>query len=176
VVEAFEILAEQYRPMLVVYLRSLLRDADLAEDLTQETLIAAQRKLAAFHKGGNFGRWLRGIARNKALQNRRARSRRRIVADSRIVEGMEDVYSALDAPSAEAPEWRERLSRLRVCVKRLSGKLRASVEAVYQRGQSLREAAGSLGTNVQVIAQRVHRARQLLRECLSGGVPGEAGR
>ncbi len=173
-VDAFDILAEQYRPMLVAYLKSLVRDRDLAEDLTQEALMAAYRRLSGFRKGADFGAWLRGIARNKALQSRRISARRHIVADSRIVEGMEDVYRVLDAPRADAPTWSERLAKLHDCVARLSDKLRAAVLEVYRKGVSLREAAVNLNTSFAVVAQRLHRARELLRECMTSRLVEES--
>src|SRR2546426_11057645 len=125
--EAFEILAEQYRPMLLVYLKTLVRDEHLAEDLTQESLIAAQRSLTTFKKGANFGAWLRGIARMKTLENRRASTRRHIVADSRIIEGMEQVYVALDTPDARKDSWADRVGLLRDCVSRLNERLRGAI-------------------------------------------------
>ena len=38
--QSFNILASEYRPMIVAYLRSLGADAHLAEDLAQETFLA----------------------------------------------------------------------------------------------------------------------------------------
>lgn len=164
--KAFDILAEQYRPMVLTYLRTLAGDHSLAEDLTQETFLAACRGLSNFRKGANFGAWLRGIARNKALEERRAQARRRIVADTRIIEGMEEVYATLDAPRADGETWAERLALIHDCIARLSGKLRAAVEEVYQRRRSLRDAARVLDTSYEVIAQRLSRARAYLRECM----------
>ena len=35
--DPFQILATEYRPMVLAYLRSMMKDDHLAEDLTQET-------------------------------------------------------------------------------------------------------------------------------------------
>ena len=171
--KSFEILAEQYRPMLMAYLKTLAGDHDLAEDLAQETLMAAQRSLSRFRRGENFGAWLRGIARNKTLESKRAAARRPIVADSRIIEGMEDVYVIMDGPHSEHETWRDRRALLRVCVERLSEKLRSAVDEVYHRERSLKEAAQRLGISFQSIAQRLHRARALLAECVAARLAGE---
>ena len=37
----FDILAAEYRPMILSYLRAVLGDEHLAEDLTQETFLVA---------------------------------------------------------------------------------------------------------------------------------------
>jgi len=79
---AFEILAEQHRPMLLGYARALMNGEEHdAEDVVQETLLAAHRSLSSFDRGANFAGWLRGIARNKALESHRAARRRRTVVD-----------------------------------------------------------------------------------------------
>src|SRR5262245_16870872 len=114
-VEPFDILAGHFRPMLLTYLTTLAGDRHLAEDLTQETLLAAQQGLATFREGASFGAWLRGIARNKLLENRRAAARRPVVADSRIVEGMEDAYGLLDSPEVGKEAWPDRVALLRDC-------------------------------------------------------------
>ena len=165
--DPFGILAEQYRPMVVTYLTSLTGDAELAEDLVQETFIAACGAMGTFEKGGNFGAWLRGIARNKALENRRAAGRRRVITDTRVVEGMEDVYAALDAPHPHAETWEDRLAVLHDCIAKLSKHLKTAVEQVYMYNKPLKQAAAFLGVSLAAVAQRLHRARGLLRECVS---------
>lgn len=94
---AFDILAEQYRPMLLSYARALLYGNEHeAEDVVQEAFLTAQQRLDSFRQGENFGRWLRGIARNEVLESHRSARRRREVTDGRILEGIEDVYVVFD--------------------------------------------------------------------------------
>jgi len=143
--EAFELLAEQFRPMILGYLRTLVGDEHLAEDLTQETFMAAQKGLSQLRDGANFGTWLRSIARNKALDSRRASARHPVILDERVVQGMEEIYAVLDAPHPRAELWTDRLKMLRPCVHSLTGTLREAVREVYERGKSLQEAAHTLG-------------------------------
>lgn len=165
--KAFDILAEQYRPMVVAYLRSLVQDGELAEDLAQETILAAYQNFSRFEQGASFGAWLRGIARNKALQDRRAKSRSKIIADSEIIAGMESVYSSYDTPTAENPGWINRIARMRNCVQKLSEKLREAILAVYERERTIEQAARELDTSVDAMAQRLSRARILVARCTS---------
>lgn len=165
--KAFDILAEQYRPMLQAYARTLADgDEHVAEDLVQETLVAAHGSLDTFRKGEHFGKWLRGILRNRALGSRRTAIRRPLIVDSRIVEGMEDVYSLLDRPRADAVEWRERLELMRDCVSRLTETLRQTVLEVYVQGLSLKQAGERLGASALTVGKRLSRARDLIRECV----------
>ena len=43
--DPFDILATEYRPMVLAYLHSLVKDGHLAEDLTQDTFLSAQQSL-----------------------------------------------------------------------------------------------------------------------------------
>lgn len=56
--------------------RRLLADDGQAEELVQETLIAAYEKLHEFHGGARFSTWIYGIARNLCLNARRKRTER----------------------------------------------------------------------------------------------------
>ena len=167
---AFAILAAEHRPMLLAYARALCYgDGHAAEDVVQETLLVACRRLAEFRveNDGHFGRWLRGIARNKALEAHRAAGRGRVVADSRIIEGLEDVFGRLDTPSAGDEAWEETVRRrVRECVGRLTARLRAAVQRVYGDGLDLQAAATAEGATYAAFAQRLSRARELVRVCL----------
>jgi RNA polymerase sigma-70 factor (ECF subfamily) len=162
--KAFDILAAEYRSMVLAYLRAVVADTHLAEDLTQETLIAAQEALDSFDENGSFGAWLRGIARNKVLESKRAAARRHVVVDSRIVEGMEQVYELFDQNSGP---WEQRLPAVRRCIAALTDTLQSAVQAVYVKGQTLAEAATSLGSSFEAVAQRLSRARTLIRQCVA---------
>ena len=58
---SFDILASEYRPMLLAYLRSLGADAHLAEDLAQETFLAALKSQSSFSGKSTEYTWLVGI-------------------------------------------------------------------------------------------------------------------
>ena len=90
---SFNILATEYRPMVVCYLKAFVGDAHVAEDLAQETFMAAHASLERFEEGGAFGAWLRGIARHKALDHQRKSARLPLVFDTHVVEGMEEVFT-----------------------------------------------------------------------------------
>jgi RNA polymerase sigma-70 factor (ECF subfamily) len=166
--KAFEILAEQHRPMLLSYVRAMVYgDQHQAEDVVQETLIVAFQRLDSFRQGENFGSWLRGIARNKVLESHRSNKNPRVVADSRILEGMEEVYRTLDAPLLGEETWLERQSRwVRHCVELLSQRLKDAVVRVYENNMSLAQAAAVENASADTIAQRLTRARRLIGDCV----------
>jgi RNA polymerase sigma-70 factor (ECF subfamily) len=164
--DSFDILAAEYRPMVVAYLRSMVGDPHLAEDLAQESFLAAQDSIAKFEKGGNFGRWLRGIARNKALMHWRSAKRSPLLVDSRVVEGIDGVFDSLDRNHEDGDWWERRKRSLRECIQRLSAPLKGAIEQVYFKEQSLAEAATTLDSSRSAIGKRVSRARHELRLCV----------
>jgi RNA polymerase sigma-70 factor (ECF subfamily) len=164
--DPFNILAAEYRPMVLAYLRAMVADAHLAEDLTQETMIAAHKSIDGFEAGENFGQWLRGIARNKALMHWRSEKRHPLLVDSRVIDGINEVFDSLDRNAGESNWWESRKLALRDCVSLLSGHLKAAVDSVYFGGNSLDESAASLNSSRAAVGQRLSRARNQIRECM----------
>lgn len=164
--DPFDIIAAEYRPMVLAYLRTMVTDAHLAEDLTQETMIAAYKSLDGFEPGGNFGHWLRGIARNKALMYWRSESRKPLLIDSRVLDGIEEVFGGFDRNPAEMDWWETRKLTLRDCVALLSSHLKDVIDSVYFNGNTLNESADALNSTRAAVGQRLSRARNQIRECM----------
>jgi hypothetical protein len=116
--KAFEILVVQYRHMLVTYASALLYgDLHLAEDVVQESYLLAHQRLNTFRMGENFGAWLRAIVRRKAMEAQRASGKTRVVTDSRVIEGIEQVFGVFDSSTLDEESYGERMRRwTRHCV------------------------------------------------------------
>src|SRR3954451_12559756 len=71
----FQLAVDQHRDQLARFLAATVGPDD-AEDCLQETLIAALRAYPRLRAGSNVRAWLFTIARNKALDEHRARARR----------------------------------------------------------------------------------------------------
>jgi RNA polymerase sigma-70 factor (TIGR02960 family) len=74
--EAFRELTEPHRRELQLHCYRILGSVDDAEDMVQETLLAAWRSLEAFEGRTSVRAWLYRIATNRCLNALRARSRR----------------------------------------------------------------------------------------------------
>lgn len=99
--EAFHRLTEPYRRELLVHCYRLLGSNEDAEDLLQETLLRAWRRLDTFVRNVSFRAWLYKIATNACL-NALAKRPRRILPDDAYPPG--DPRQPLAAPLAE-PIW-----------------------------------------------------------------------
>jgi RNA polymerase sigma-70 factor (TIGR02960 family) len=97
--EAFRELTDPHRRELQVHCYRILGSMQDAEDLVQETLLAAWRSLGTFEGRASVRAWLYRIATNRCLNALRARSRR-----PREVQAMDEV----PAPTGRAePVWLE---------------------------------------------------------------------
>src|SRR5262249_49903074 len=108
----------------------------------------------------SLGSWLHGVAYHLAVKARdRAWRRRR--HESRAGESRPGASPAADA-------WRELQGVLDEELRRLPGKYRAPLVLCYLQGQTHEEAALQLGWPVGTVKTRLSRARQRLRNRLSG--------
>ena len=73
--EAFEALFRQHQKHVYAWIVRIVRDSDIAEDLTVETFWRIYRSRARFRPEGNFPAWARRIATNAALDHLRAHRR-----------------------------------------------------------------------------------------------------
>src|SRR3954470_1426559 len=71
----FQLALDQHRDSLARFLAATVGPHE-ADDCLQETLIAALRAYPRLREGSNVRAWLFTIARNKALDEHRARARR----------------------------------------------------------------------------------------------------
>ena len=90
-----------------------------------------------------------------------------MIFDSRVMEGVEEVFSLFDTPTNEGILWEERLGVIKICLSKLSSNLRAAVGLVYHKDNSLQQAADELGISFSAVGKRLSRARTLIRECVS---------
>ena len=85
------------RAAILGYLRILVRDAHLAEDLFQDTCVVVLQKMGRFDRSKNFEAWVRGIARNLALNALRKGKRVKLMTSPELVQ-------AIDRSHALTPE------------------------------------------------------------------------
>ncbi|HEY1049082.1 MAG TPA: sigma-70 family RNA polymerase sigma factor [Prosthecobacter sp.] len=160
--DAFLEIERAHGPGLRAFLASQLFHVDEVDDLAQETMITAYRKLHTFRRHEDFGAWLRGIARNKLLQHFERHSRR-----SALMETFRLQSATLMASELEDAAARTRLHHLQAmltCISKLPDKMRQVVRTTLEGGKPASLAA-ELEMSTRAIYQLQHRAIKLLREC-----------
>jgi RNA polymerase sigma-70 factor (ECF subfamily) len=145
-------------PALRRYARALTRDADIAEDLGQDTLVRALRSEHLFH-GGDVRRGLYTILTN--LNRNRLRSLARRPALSPIEDN--------DAPDLAGPEAGGR--DIERALATLVEDQRNALLLVVLEGLSYREVAEVQGVPIGTVMSRLARARIQIKTYLDGGRP-----
>jgi RNA polymerase sigma-70 factor (ECF subfamily) len=155
--EAFSELAAVHWRRLLALARSIVADLE-AEDVVQDGLVKAWKKLRSLRDPAAFPAWLTRIVANTAVA--RARRRRQ----------MEPIDGVAVAAASEAMDVRIDVSRL---LARLAPKQRAVLHLTTIEGFSDSEIAGVLGISSSSV--RVHRlrARRRLAALAGGGASDE---
>ena len=150
------------------YVRKLVRDADEAEDLTQETFLRAHRERDTVRDPGALLPWLYRIATHATLD--RLRQRTSVTARQASVDVTE-----IDPPDPEAPSLEQGLEQaeMSACVQRFLVDIpdahRAAILLHDCHGLSGPEIAALLDVPLPTVKIRLHRARRRLQAALEAG-------
>ncbi len=134
----------------------LLWDQSEAEDLVQETFVAALKSFHRYEKGTNCRAWLIKIMYRTLSKRRRTSDRLRVVSDAD--EPIEDRVAALPARSSDAIA-EEVLNAL----KRLPRHYQEVVILSDVEDMTYKEIAEALSIPTGTVMSRLHRGRSLLR-------------
>jgi RNA polymerase sigma-70 factor (TIGR02960 family) len=173
---AFATLVEPFRRELQLHCYRLLGSVQDAEDLVQETLLAAWRGLDGFEERASLRSWLYRIATNRSLNAIRERGRRpttentmrpsktRRAVEPSWLEPYADSALPDPAPGPEARyEQREAIQlSFIVALQQLPGKQRAALVLRDVLGFHTDEAASILETTPQSVKAALQRARATL--------------
>lgn len=156
---AFGALVERHHGSVRACLSVRMNSIHDAEDLTQETLVVAFRKLPGIDSTLPLGPWLRGIAMH-LLANHRRKFRATPIGMN------EELQSLIDAHVEITDRESERMSALRECLDTLEGPARALVNARYADGATLDELASRARRKPSAVSMQLHRLRGLLADCI----------
>lgn len=159
-VSDFSVLVQRHNRALYRVARSILKDEHEAEDVVQQTHLAAYTHLHQFQGRSKFSTWVGRIARREAIA--RLQARRRAPEPAPVDE--------VPAPISQKGSPEERASRtevakaLEAAIDALPHPYRAAVVLRYLEDLDTDEAASWLGVSEGNFRVLLHRARRLLRE------------
>ncbi|HXR56998.1 MAG TPA: sigma-70 family RNA polymerase sigma factor [Casimicrobiaceae bacterium] len=180
---------DTHRRYLLRIARLQLRDADLAEDVVQETLVAALSARQGFSGRSTVRTWLTGILKHKIVDAIRQKSRRPLVnasfdeeADLETFDPMFTDSGAWEAPPADWGDPENALSRqqfmevLGECLERLP----PATARVFMMREILELDSAEICKELTITANNLwvilYRARMSLRQCLEQNWFAGAGR
>ncbi|ACB76438.1 sigma-70 family RNA polymerase sigma factor [Opitutus terrae] len=168
--DRFETLVREHQAGLRAYVRALGAQDAWVDDLAQEVFLVAYRRMEHFEAGGDFGRWLRGIARNLVLNDLRKNARRWRLLQDAITEVLVDDEAADrcgEAPTAGL------LSAMNDCVAQLPARSRELLQRRYRDSADAPTLARNFNLSAAAVRQTLVRSRAAVRRCIDAKV-GEA--
>jgi len=139
---------------------SILDDADEAEDIAQETFIAASEKLGEFRGEADIKTWLYSIAINRARGQLRKRKTRRALSD--VLQTLQRMANPSKSPEETAMQ-NDKDAHLWRVIDSLDDKQRLPVILRYAHQLSISEIASILGMKEGTIHSRLFYAHQRIR-------------
>ena len=168
--EAVSQLLERHTRRVRDYVRMMVKDNDVADDLTQEILIKVVKVLdeGRYTDKGRFQPWLLRIAHNRVLDFFRAQKQVKTINESSVG------YDILGSKNMAEPSIEEeiiseqRAEEIRALVDELPEEQREVVKMRYYEGLSFKEIAELTGVSINTALGRMRYAlinmRQLIKK------------
>ena len=162
--EKFIQLVNQYQNLIFSICLKLTGDYFVAEDLTQDTFIAAYQNMEHFD-GQAEKAWLCRIASNKCIDYQRAAARRVVPVTE---EEMPKVHNTGAFREENEPLQsvlnREVLKELEACCNALSPPYDEVSRKYFLEGKTAKEITMQTGRNLKTVQTQVYRAREMLKK------------
>ena len=157
--ERFSIMVDTYQNLIFSVCYKVTGDYFMAEDLAQESFLAAYRNLDSF-EGENEKAWLCRIATNKSIDYLRGAGRRAVPT--------EDIFFEQQSENGGSPEdiclENEVKERLLEYCGRLKPPYNEIAKSVYYDEKKAVEIAKERNENVKTVQTQIYRARDMLRK------------
>jgi RNA polymerase sigma-70 factor (ECF subfamily) len=155
---AYAELINRYKDAVYYHSFAIVRDEDAAEDIAQETFIAAFYNLKKYNNTYRLSTWLFKISTNKCLNYLKKKSKE-IAADDELI--------ATIASKDPSPHMQAEYSELYSAVQKLQPKYRAVISLHYWQGLDYATTANVMGAPVNSVRVWLKRAKEDLRKELS---------
>lgn len=161
-----------FRPFLMAFVVSMVRDFPLAETICQDVWVAACERWPNQKPGTPFGTWVCELARRRTFALLRARAGSGSVLPS---EKLVDEFERLIAELSSTPQerWEQRKEILRACLHSLPVHLQRLIEMRYAKNLSSARISEQLGREAGAVETALARARQELEACVRRRVSAE---
>jgi RNA polymerase sigma-70 factor (ECF subfamily) len=166
--DAFDALVRRHQARTYNFVRAMVHDESVAEDLTQDVFVRVWKSIGRFRGDSAFSTWLFRIAVNVARTHLSRRSRWRLFSRPSSDASPDAPVEVEDPPSPERLEddvvRRDAIDR---ALATLSPDLREAVTLRDVEGLDYREIARVLDIPLGTVESRIFRARQRLRPLLA---------
>jgi RNA polymerase sigma-70 factor (ECF subfamily) len=168
--QAFDVLVGRYQGRAYRLAWSILRDAEDARDVSQETFVALYRSAGSFHGGSRFSTWFYRILVNQCLDHRRRGGWWRRLVDRDTGDPDQPTISERQAAPVCDPggniDKERTMTRLWSAVDGLPARQRAALLLQVQEEMPVADIAAVLGCSEATVRVHLHRAVRALRKTL----------
>ena len=158
---SFRELVERHKDRVYTTVSRIVGNVHDAEDIAQETFIAAYKSIGSFDLSKRFAPWLMKIATNLSIDHLRQTKPRSVPLDS--LEATEIQLSEDPLESAEASELHHLTEQV---IAQLPPKYRAAITLYYTEELTYKEVADALEIPVGTVKTYLHRGREILKKRL----------
>jgi RNA polymerase sigma-70 factor (ECF subfamily) len=146
------------------FVRMLGVSPDSVDDIAQETYLVAFERFAQFDRGTRFLAWLRTIARNIVMNEKRKDARRRRILNERLTDHLATQDVPEDALSGIMTA--EIVAAMNECLEELPQKHRTLVEDRYANDENASVLGARLRKSAASIRQALMTTRATLQQCI----------
>ncbi len=149
------------------FVRSLGVDPLWVDDVAQEAFIVAYNRLDEFDQERDFGPWLRGIARNLVINERRKSARRKRILSDNLTDVLLSSSSATDEEEKDLGDSAlAKVTALRDCIGTLPEKSLGMLKSRYENDLSAQDIADELQMKPPAVRKALERVRVALKKCM----------
>ena len=148
----------------MTYLRAAVHDQSAVEDLFQETMLVAWRRLNEYDRLCPFGPWVRGIAAKLIMAHfRKAKSDIMITNDETLEYLSLQIEHIHQRPG---DTWEQKIDALKHCIEALPGHYKDMIQLRYFEYQPASKISEITKVSLEAVRKRLQRARAQLLDCL----------
>lgn len=149
------------------FVRSLGVNPLWVDDVAQEAFIVAYNRLDEFDRERDFGAWLRGIARNLVINERRKDARRKRILSDNLTDVLLSTTSVAEEEDQEIGDTgMAKLQALRECISSLPEKSLLLLKSRYEDENSAQDIAEEFEMKPPAVRKALERVRSALRKCM----------
>jgi len=147
---------------LRAFIGSLLRDANVTEDVLQDVALTAWERFDDFDSTRSFGAWARGIAVKKILRRREQNARFPVPFSPETIAAVSDAFDRTE----RSPSSGTIADHLQPCLDQLPEKSRRLLALRYGESLDVCQVARQVEGTPEAVYKALLRIRRLVRQCV----------
>ena len=157
---SYSVLVDRYKKMVYNVAYRMLGDGDIANDIAQESFIAAYGGLKTFKQDAKFSSWLYSIALNKC------RDHMRLTKENIPIDDISDIRPGSGISPEQAAADHQSNDLLQQALNALPAEYREVLVLKHIEELDYQEISAITGAGVSALKVRAHRGREMLRKIL----------